>query len=679
MTFSGDSLGAGLTKEACPSLESILSRAQQMGIQAPAGSLMSGVTGLSSLSPRQAPKLSVESGLLPSSLALAGADGASALQALLLQASAGLYSGRRLSQAEAEAEEVLLLEAARAGAEAASWDAAPSCADKPVAPAAKYDSLKRLWGYKDGASCAWRGDASSTPAAPAPAAAPALAAAVTAPAGAAVAPATAPAVPATAPAAAAPAAAAATSTPVPAAQPAAATPTPAPAPAAAAVPVKVLTTSATPAPVPAAAAKPATPAATPAPVQPKPTVAPVPQPAAAPKPAPAPVAAPTPPKPASVPAPPAKPVEPVRLPVVVAPPPAPAPAPAALPVASLLPLSRQLPPQHQQMLVDPNARGVPSIRITFMFGFTANKTFPYGLGRTVSAPQGSIKWSLEANNWPFCSLYNTLKLELVAMSTVRENDAQFTFNANTETELLDGEEEEEVMMEGGLQAVQEAGYFSGNSRRLTQYGSYNNEFFEPESAEVTKRAAVGLPALPGLAGLAALHGLQLPAEFDPLAALSMLGSRSRKPLKRTSTAKLLVGPGLAAALEMPTYSFTSSNFTGESNVSIVLAHKPLNGSDGAARFSLTFGYFPTSLFYDPTLYFSNTYDMELTAADVSTMPGASSSGVTLAAASCPPGDTQCGRGRRGRATTSAAEASGPGLAVRLAQMLVAAAVMLLLS
>jgi hypothetical protein len=28
-------------------------------------------------------------------------------------------------------------------------------------------------------------------------------------------------------------------------------------------------------------------------------------------------------------------------------------------------------------------------------------------------------------------MYNTLKLELVAMSTVRENDAQFTFNAHT--------------------------------------------------------------------------------------------------------------------------------------------------------------------------------------------------------------------------------------------------------
>jgi hypothetical protein len=203
-------------------------------------------------------------------------------------------------------------------------------------------------------------------------------------------------------------------------------------------------------------------------------------------------------------------------------------------------------------------------------------------------------------------------------------------------------------------------------------------FFEPESAEVTKRAAAGLPNLPGLAGLAALHGLQLPAEFDPLAALSMLGAR-RKPVKRTSTAKLLVGPGLAAALEMPTYSFASSNFTGESNVSVVLAHKPLNGSDGAARFSLTFGYFPQSLFYDPTLYFSNTYDMELTAADVSAIPGSSGSGATLAAASCPPSDPQCGRGRRGRAATSSAEGSKPGLALRMAQVLLGLTAVLLLS
>ncbi|KAF6251971.1 hypothetical protein COO60DRAFT_1555887, partial [Scenedesmus sp. NREL 46B-D3] len=229
------------------------------------------------------------------------------------------------------------------------------------------------------------------------------------------------------------------------------------------------------------------------------------------------------------------------------------------------------------------------------------------------------------------------------------------------------------MLEGGLQGVQAAGYHNGERRRLQQFGGYGVGFFEPESAQTTKRTAVGLP---GLAGLAALHGLQLPAEFDPLAALSMLGARRRKPLKRTSTAKLLVGPGLAAALEMPTYSFASSNFTGESNVSIVLAHQPLNGSDGAARFSLTFGYFPASVYYDPTLYFSNTYDMELTAADESTVPGVGIAGATLAGAGCPPGDAQCGRGRRGRAATSSADVNRSGLLVRLAQTLVAAAVVL---
>jgi hypothetical protein len=85
--------------------------------------------------------------------------------------------------------------------------------------------------------------------------------------------------------------------------------------------------------------------------------------------------------------------------VVVAQPP-PAPAPAALPAAvSLLPFASKLPSPQQPTLVDPNAKGLPSLRITFMFGFTANKTFPYGVGRNVSAPQGSIKWSLEANNW----------------------------------------------------------------------------------------------------------------------------------------------------------------------------------------------------------------------------------------------------------------------------------------
>jgi hypothetical protein len=41
----------------------------------------------------------------------------------------------------------------------------------------------------------------------------------------------------------------------------------------------------------------------------------------------------------------------------------------------------------------------PTIRVTFMFGFTAGKTFAYGRGRVVSAPAGSVKFNIEATNW----------------------------------------------------------------------------------------------------------------------------------------------------------------------------------------------------------------------------------------------------------------------------------------
>jgi hypothetical protein len=41
----------------------------------------------------------------------------------------------------------------------------------------------------------------------------------------------------------------------------------------------------------------------------------------------------------------------------------------------------------------------PQFRVTFMFGFSHNKTFAYGRGRVVSAPAGSIKYTVEAQNW----------------------------------------------------------------------------------------------------------------------------------------------------------------------------------------------------------------------------------------------------------------------------------------
>lgn len=41
----------------------------------------------------------------------------------------------------------------------------------------------------------------------------------------------------------------------------------------------------------------------------------------------------------------------------------------------------------------------PQVKVTFMFGFSHNKTFAYGRGRVVSAPAGSIKYTIEAQNW----------------------------------------------------------------------------------------------------------------------------------------------------------------------------------------------------------------------------------------------------------------------------------------
>lgn len=43
--------------------------------------------------------------------------------------------------------------------------------------------------------------------------------------------------------------------------------------------------------------------------------------------------------------------------------------------------------------------GPPMIKVTFLFGFTSNKTFAYGRGRVVSAPAGSVKFNVETVNW----------------------------------------------------------------------------------------------------------------------------------------------------------------------------------------------------------------------------------------------------------------------------------------
>lgn len=143
--------------------------------------------------------------------------------------------------------------------------------------------------------------------------------------------------------------------------------------------------------------------------------------------------------------------------------------------------------------------------------------------------------------------------------------------------------------------------------------------------------------------------------------LDMLGS-SMGPAKSVSTAKLLVGPNLAAATEFPTYAFSSDRFTSESNVSVVLA----THSRDAARFSLTFRYFEQGLFYDPTLFFTHKDDMMVAGSDV--LP-------SVPTATLCKNETECVRGRR-RGVVAGNGSSMPGAALCLRSLASAAAVLL---
>jgi hypothetical protein len=163
-------------------------------------------------------------------------------------------------------------------------------------------------------------------------------------------------------------------------------------------------------------------------------------------------------------------------------------------------------------------------------------------------------------------------------------------------------------------------------------------------------------ALGGKKGAAGIGGIGV-------GGLDMLGL-SAGPIKKVSTAKLLVGPNLAAATEFPTYAFSSDRFTSESNVSVVLA----TNSKDAARFSLTFGYFEQGLFYDPTMFFTHKDDMMMAGSDaIPTVPTA-----TLCK-----NESDCVRGRR-RPALQGNSASTPSRALSLQALLSAAAALLVL-
>jgi hypothetical protein len=82
---------------------------------------------------------------------------------------------------------------------------------------------------------------------------------------------------------------------------------------------------------------------------------------------------------------------------------------------------------------------------------------------------------------------------------------------------------------------------------------------------------------------------------------------------RKKTAKLLISATEAAAIEMPTYAFPSTNYSNEANVSVTLYN------EAGSKLGLVFPYFET-LMYDPVVYFTDTSSMGILEADSKTPP-----------------------------------------------------------
>lgn len=290
------------------------------------------------------------------------------------------------------------------------------------------------------------------------------------------------------------------------------------------------------------------------------------------------------------------------------------------------------------------------------------------------------KTLLLSNGRPFCSIYNTLKLELVMASPIIDNQAQFVLGSAGERRASQLMKAAEAACAHDAPACPErADYMPDKgmddspaymTRRLQQGGRAQREHMHA-AAGMQRLLPADARTLPAAderygsffdSGEAMTHG-----SSDPLAAV--LGAAA-VPVKRVNTAKLLLTPNTSAALEMPTYAFATPRFKGESNVSIVLASS--NSTDGNTRLSLTFGYFESSLFYDPTIYFSHTGDMAFTTFDAS-----SYSAARNLSAACPRGDANC-HGRRRGPMSSGGAVPVRGLGMVAASVVGAALLLLLL-
>ncbi|KAG2451049.1 hypothetical protein HYH02_004317 [Chlamydomonas schloesseri] len=68
--------------------------------------------------------------------------------------------------------------------------------------------------------------------------------------------------------------------------------------------------------------------------------------------------------------------------------------------------------ERRSLATDPNDPIAPLFKVTVFFGLDNSTTFPFGKDKTVSVAKGGLKFNVEYMRWPFCSVNNTLSLEI---------------------------------------------------------------------------------------------------------------------------------------------------------------------------------------------------------------------------------------------------------------------------
>uniref|UniRef100_A0A383VAQ8 Uncharacterized protein n=1 Tax=Tetradesmus obliquus TaxID=3088 RepID=A0A383VAQ8_TETOB len=225
---------------------------------------------------------------------------------------------------------------------------------------------------------------------------------------------------------------------------------------------------------------------------------------------------------------------------------------------------------------DEFAAGYLAIKV--QFGFSNDVIFPYGVNNTVVALANSTKFSIEAKGWPFCSMNNTLQIEMET-STAAGNEAKPIHSDQSE----DGEQDApEPVSTNATEGGNATSTPSSPTRKLLkdgkpqEHGSSNGDHDRNSPEPTTGSGAAGHPSG---------RPSRPPHPRDPRVV--------DKPRKQVA---MLTGkPGKAAMLDFEAYAYDAVDGSQLLNVTTsVMEH----GSH--LMVTLGFPYF-TSIYYDPTV------------------------------------------------------------------------------